>query len=231
MKELQIKEICQEIIDEQTKCNYSVEYILKNKDDIVRAVAVNKHTKSTIQLDIVDSRNHTQNLDHFNFNPDLFLFSDLERGYELVYAPLNVHYDIWRYVKENYETLIHKKGMNLYFDFCKRKDITENTMFLLSLNKIDISKFYHEKNGSYEIIKEIHINDDSIVIGYSPTSPSKFVTWETNGNRKYGFYTGHYFNEYEEAYKNMEKRAKDLLVQNLCRNKNFLRKNKTNQER
>ena len=44
-------------------------------------------------------------------------------------------------------------------------------------------------------------------------------------------YTGHYFNEYEEAYKNMEKRAKDLLVQNLCRNKNFLRKNKTNQER
>ena len=45
MKELQIKEICQEIIDEQTKCNYSVEYILKNKDDIVRAVAVNKHTK------------------------------------------------------------------------------------------------------------------------------------------------------------------------------------------
>ena len=145
MKELQIKEICQEIIDEQTKCNYSVEYILKNKDDIVRAVAVNKHTKSTIQLDIVDSRNHTQNLDHFNFNPDLFLFTDLERGYELVYAPLNVHYDIWRYVKENYETLIHKKGMNLYFDFCKRKDITENTMFLLSLNKIDISKFYQEK--------------------------------------------------------------------------------------
>ena len=44
-------------------------------------------------------------------------------------------------------------------------------------------------------------------------------------------YTGHYFNEYEEAYKNMEKRAKDLLVQNLCRNKNFLRKNKTNRER
>lgn len=145
MKELQIKEICQEIIDEQTKCNYSVEYILKNKDDIVRAVAVNKHTKSTIQLDIVDGRNHTQNLDYFNFNPDLFLFSDLEREYELLYAPLNVHYDIWRYSKENHETLIHKKGMNLYFDFCKRKDITENTMFLLSLNKIDISKFYHEK--------------------------------------------------------------------------------------
>lgn len=145
MKELQIKEICQEIIDKQTKCNYSVEYILKNKDDIVRAVAVNKHTKSTIQLDIVDGRNHTQNLDYFNFNPDLFLFSDLEREYELLYAPLNVHYDIWRYSKENHETLIHKKGMNLYFDFCKRKDITENTMFLLSLNKIDISKFYHEK--------------------------------------------------------------------------------------
>jgi len=62
VKELQIKEICQEIIDKQTKCNYSV----------VRAVAVNKNTKSTIQLDIVDSRNHTQNLDHFNFNPDLF---------------------------------------------------------------------------------------------------------------------------------------------------------------
>ena len=82
MKELQIKEICQEIIDKQTKCNYSVEYILKNKDDIVRAVAVNKHTKSTIQLDIVDGRNHTQNLDYFNFNPDLFLFSDLEREYE-----------------------------------------------------------------------------------------------------------------------------------------------------
>ena len=151
MKELQIKEICQEIIDKQTKCNYSVEYILKNKDDIVRAVAVNKHTKSTIQLDIVDGRNHTQNLDYFNFNPDLFLFSDLEREYELLYAPLNVHYAIWRYSKENHETLIHKKGMNLYFDFCKRKDITENTMFLLSLNKIDISKFYHEKNGSYEI--------------------------------------------------------------------------------
>lgn len=197
MKELQIKEICQEIIDKQTKCNYSVEYILKNKDDIVRAVAVNKNTKSTIQLDIVDSRNHTQNLDHFNFNPDLFLFSDLERGYELVYAPLNVHYDIWRYAKENHETLIHKKGMNLYFDFCKRKDITENTMFLLSLNKIDISKFYHE----------------------------------TNGNRKYGFYTGHYFNDYEEAYKDMEKRSKYLLVQNLCRKRNFLRKNKINQER
>ena len=192
MKELQIKEICQEIIDKQTKCNYSVEYILKNKDDIVRAVAVNKHTKSTIQLDIVDGRNHTQNLDYFNFNPDLFLFSDLEREYELLYAPLNVHYDIWRYSKENHETLIHKKGMNLYFDFCKRKDITENTMFLLSLNKIDISKFYHEKNG---------------------------------------FYTGHYFNDYEEAYKDMEKRSKYLLEQNMCRKRNFLRKNKINQER
>ena len=231
MKELQIKEICQEIIDKQTKCNYSVEYILKNKDDIVRAVAVNKHTKSTIQLDIVDGRNHTQNLDYFNFKPDLFLFSDLEREYELLYAPLNVHYDIWRYSKENHETLIHKKGMNLYFDFCKRKDITENTMFLLSLNKIDISKFYHEKNGSYEIIQEMHINDDSIVIGYSPTSPAKFVTWETNGNRKYGFYTGHYYNDYEEAYKDMEKRSKYLLEQNLCRKRNFLRKNKINQER
>ena len=130
-----------------------------------------------------------------------------------------------------HETLIHKKGMNLYFDFCKRKDITENTMFLLSLNKIDISKFYHEKNGSYEIIQEMHINDDSIVIGYSPTSPAKFVTWETNGNRKYGFYTGHYFNDYEEAYKDMEKRSKYLLEQNLCRKRNFLRKNKINQER
>lgn len=41
--------------------------------------------------------------------------------------------------------LLFTKGMNLYFDFCKRKDITENTMFLLSLNKIDISKFYQEK--------------------------------------------------------------------------------------
>ena len=60
---------------------------------------------------------------------------------------------------------------------------------------------------------------------------NKDITWETNGNRKYGFYTGHYFNEYEEAYKNMEKRAKDLLVQNLCRNKNFLRKYKKNQDR
>ena len=94
-----------------------------------------------------------------------------------------------------------------------------------------ISKFYHEKNGSYEIIQEMHINDDSIVIGYSPTSPAKFVTWETNGNRKYGFYTGHYFNDYEEAYKDMEKRSKYLLEQNLCRKRNFLRKNKINQER
>ena len=80
-------------------------------------------------------------------------------------------------------------------------------------------------------IQEMHINDDSIVIGYSPTSPAKFVTWETNGNRKYGFYTGHYFNDYEEAYKDMEKRSKYLLEQNLCRKRNFLRKNKINQER
>lgn len=61
----------------------------------------------------------------------------------------------------------------------------------------------------------MHINDDSIVIGYSPTSPAKFVTWETNGNRKYGFYTGHYFNDYEEAYKD-RRNVQNIYLSRIC---------------
>ena len=72
-----------------------------------------------------------------------------------------------------------------------------------------------EKNQSYEIIVEMSCNDQSIVLGHSLTAPSPYVTWWTTPDRKYGFESGHYFNNFDRAYSDLSKRSHELLNKQL----------------
>lgn len=65
------------------------------------------------------------------------------------------------------------------------------------------------KNAGYTIVQSLMIGNAEFVIGYHPTAPAPYVTWECkDGNN---FFWGHYMQERHEADRDLLERAKQEL--------------------
>lgn len=62
------------------------------------------------------------------------------------------------------------------------------------------------KNAGYTIIQSLVIGNTEYVIGYHPTAPTPYVTWECKDRNNY--FWGHYMKERHEADRDLLERAK-----------------------
>lgn len=61
------------------------------------------------------------------------------------------------------------------------------------------------KNAGYTITDSIRIGNAEFVIGYHPTAPAPYVTWEcANGNH---YFWGHYLSDRQAAERDLLERA------------------------
>ena len=59
----------------------------------------------------------------------IFLFRDLEHNMEISYMSLYCHYGIWHEINNYYpDDISHKKGMQNYLKYCKKNDVTLDTI-------------------------------------------------------------------------------------------------------
>lgn len=65
----------------------------------------------------------------------------------------------------------------------------------------------YRKNAGYTIQEEISLLGTTYVLGCSPTSPAKFVTWEQVETGTTYYYQGHYFNDEYAARQDLLQRA------------------------
>ena len=63
--------------------------------------------------------------------------------------------------------------------------------------------------AGYTIVQSLMIGNSEFVIGHHPTAPQPYVTWECSNGDNY--YWGHYFNERQQADRDLLERAKDEL--------------------
>lgn len=64
---------------------------------------------------------------------------------------------------------------------------------------------------SYEIIDSRRVGDTEVVLGYSPTAASPYVTWKCYAHDNFqGYNFGRYFGDEQAARKNMKQRVDEL---------------------
>ena len=64
---------------------------------------------------------------------------------------------------------------------------------------------------SYEIIDSRRVGDTEVVLGYSPTAASPYVTWKCYAHDNFQWYNfGRYFGDEQAARKNMKQRVDEL---------------------
>ena len=108
-------------------CDFKIAYILKdkNKSEENYAVAVNGDELISIN----PLKNEIVSLPDWDFTADNDLFRDLEHNMEISYMSLYCHYGIWHEINNYYpDDISHKKGMQNYLKYCKKNDVTLDTI-------------------------------------------------------------------------------------------------------
>lgn len=193
--------------------SYKICYILKDEFENLNSVAFDtKDTDNIVSITINpdESAKVVEETD-WDFNVDDFLFCDLEKGYEIAYMDLVTHNGVWNSISERVDEIEHIDGMQKYLSFCRQKGITFDVLEACTVDPVDISYLYKESNNSYKIIDSMVVQDEAIVLGFSPTNPSPYVTWKTSSDRSDGYRSGHYFVDKKDARRDFVERAKSLF--------------------
>ena len=133
----------------------------------------------------------------WDFNIDTYLFEDMEEGFDIAYMPILEHYDVWCSIKNLDGDIDHQRGLQLYLKYCQTHDITPEAIKALGMiDNLNVMNLYKEKKITY-------------VIGHHPKAPEPFVVWRTTNNRSNGYDIGHYFETYDEAFKDFKERIND----------------------
>ena len=147
----------------------------------------------------------------WDFGIDTHLFEELKDGYEIYHMPLMEHVGVWKIVDNLRGDITCDEGLQLYLEHCQRKGITPDLISKASEEKLNIFDLYKEMNIGYEIIASIDVHTASVVLGRKVSDPKQYVTWYSSPTRKNGYDLGHYFNSFDEAYKDFERRSKELF--------------------
>ena len=213
--------------------DYELEYILsKKKEDgslgfLAYATSLIDSDQIVAVSDLPDQMACLP-VPEWDFNVDEYLFSFLENGYELAMMSLDSHYGTWCSIDEWREELEHIDGLQKYLSYCQRNSITPELIANIANDPVNIMDLYKEINYNYEIIASTEIGKRAIVLAYNPHKDD-YVTWKTTQNRKGGYDVGYYFSNYQDAFKNYQKRCMDLLDTHLSFEKNKTRPKEKNE--
>lgn len=190
--------------------NYQIDYVLSetnnHQNSHCYAHSIND-PEQMIELSFTEDNITVNQVADWDFNVDDYLFNDLENGKDIKYMSIDTHYNIWCAVDQAREDINHFDGLQKYLSYCQQNDITSITIKNLGLEPVDISDLYHEMNGNYEIIATLRSCHSVFVLGENNKAPSPYVTWITTDNRSRGYRSGHYFNDIEDALKDLKQRA------------------------
>ena len=192
---------------------------LKNEDGTIgfQAIAVSQNDPDEIRCirENIQAKTEYQKVPSWDYNIADSLLDDLENGFEIEYMTIDEHCGIWYTIDNWRDDIFHMDGLQKYLYYSQQNGITSQVISLYSSEHIDISDLYQEANGPYKIIAETSIGSRAIVLGHSSISPSPYVTWDTIPNRKYGYYAGHYFSSYTDAFKDYKERCQVILNKHL----------------
>ncbi len=178
--------------------------VLIDKNDMIIGL-VNDYD-STIYI---DSRGN-------EINDDMNLFDYLEKGYSIVFMSIDEHVRNWKSIEKHSIFLKNRDGVYSYMLYSKNNGITTDTIFNLSGEKVnDIMKYYKEFNAGFEIIAENSCGSETVVLGRKNITRVEYVTWKTVPSRIGGYTLGHYFRDYNSAFKDFRKRSLDLMDKHL----------------
>lgn len=149
MEENSIYKVKEEIL-QFLKCNdeyedYSVEYILIDKENPENSIAFATDNDEMIEINITSHEISSVADWAYNFDEDIF--GKLENNNEIGYMSMDTHFNIWETINQWYpEDIEHKKGMQKYLKYCKDNKITKE--FVEKEVKLDVSidvmKFYEK---------------------------------------------------------------------------------------
>lgn len=190
----------------------NVIYVLKNDSDEIRALACD--SDEPFRMFGVTGRMNRElfinTIPDWDFNVDTYLFEDMEQGFDIAYMPILEHYDVWCAIKSLEGEIDHQAGLQNYLKYCQMHDITPEAIKALGMiDNLNVMNLYKETNEGYRIISEYNINRVTYVIGHHPKAPEPFVVWRTTINRAGGYDIGHYFTDYDEAFKDFKERIND----------------------
>lgn len=184
-----------------------------------QAIAVSQSNLDEIRCirENIQGKSEYMKILEWDYNIEDYLLDDLENGFEIEYMTIDEHCGIWYTIDNWRDDIFHVEGLQKYLYYCQQNEITAQVISLYSSdhNHINISDLYQETNGPYKIIAETSIGSRTIVLGHSSISPSPYVTWDTTPNRKHGYYAGHYFSSYTDAFKDYKERCQVIMSKHL----------------
>lgn len=162
----------------------------------------------------------------WDFGIDEHFLDELADGYSIYYMSMDDHAAVWKIIDELRDDLNSQEGLQIYLNYCQRYGVSPELISAINEKKLDITDLYTESNISYKIIASVDIASYSVVLGNNKNASNQYVTWFTTPTRKNGYDMGHYFDSFEDAYKDFEKRAKDLFSNYLEAKKQRIKPNK-----
>lgn len=202
--------------------NYVPAFILKKKDKYYYLIyAVDKDSPDDM-ICYPRCMNHEVELDVkgnvsyvFDWSFDInTLFHYLADSYQIEFMDIKQHYGIWCQINEYHQSgeEIHSEGVSHYIRFCMNNGISSQSIENLTGYKVDdIYPMYVERNIRFKIIAQTEIGNSAIVLAES-IKRREYVTWRTTPTRIGGYDIGHYFIDYQSAYKDFKERSHRMLI-------------------
>ena len=125
---------------------FNIEYILKDNQNVNKTIIMASNYDEMICISPYSME--ISNIADWAYNFDDDIFEELEKGKEISYMQMEVHYSIWMSLEQCYpEDIEHKKGVQKYLKYCKENNITSNVIEkAINLEKVpNIMKFYKDK--------------------------------------------------------------------------------------
>lgn len=142
-----IKEKMEEILkSSEDYQEYNIEYILIDKNNIENSYGIAMYDDSLARVDI--SKSEVDYVPDWAYSISIDVFEELENGMEIGYISMEAHYGIWQEIDRYYpEDIDNKKGMQQYLKYCKRNNITKESIDKgINYNDTpDVMKYYKDK--------------------------------------------------------------------------------------
>lgn len=103
---------------------FNIDYILKDNNKLNDTLVIASNYDEIIQIKPYDME--VKDLMDWAYNFDEDIFEELEKGKEISYMNIDVHYSIWVTLEKVYpDEIEYKNGVQKYLKYCKDNNITK----------------------------------------------------------------------------------------------------------
>lgn len=161
-----IKERIEEIARNKNLFDIEFEYLLVNKSDINKVIAVIKDQKEDIYSVTLENEN-IRKIDDWTYNVDDDIFKYLENDYEIKNINIDSHYNIWCQTEDIINEIKHKVGLQKYLEYCKKNHIDYKVLQKrTNVEEFpDLMNYYNEDMKKF-LEKQSEISYISFILGY-----------------------------------------------------------------